>query len=246
MSTSSRPSRCGARSTRRQGGGPGLLAIAARGRGHGGERAGAVRTPRVAGTLRRRGKSAWLEPDDARLRGAHRAHRAGGPRRRRRRGGGGDDHPLPELPGREPRRAWSRPSWASRAIPRSGGRQDPPARRHRGGAHPARGHRRGRAFGVMFAIDALEGRVDWTRIPLPTIDPEDARDRHDAVWVEQRPDGTYKAWIAIADGPALRAAGHCARPGGARPRQLSSTSPTAPSRCCRARSRRTCARCCRT
>ena len=33
---------------------------------------------------------------------------------------------------------------------------------------------------------------------LPTIDPEDARDHDDAVWVERHGDG-FRAWIAIAD-----------------------------------------------
>jgi ribonuclease R len=36
------------------------------------------------------------------------------------------------------------------------------------------------------------------QIPLPTIDPEDARDHDDAVWVERHGEG-YRAWIAIAD-----------------------------------------------
>ncbi|MCL2448090.1 MAG: VacB/RNase II family 3'-5' exoribonuclease, partial [Polyangiaceae bacterium] len=36
-------------------------------------------------------------------------------------------------------------------------------------------------------------------LPLPTIDPEDARDHDDAVWVERTPRGGYRAFIAIAD-----------------------------------------------
>jgi ribonuclease R len=43
------------------------------------------------------------------------------------------------------------------------------------------------------------GREDLRHIPLPTIDPEDARDHDDAVWVERTPRGGYRAWIAIAD-----------------------------------------------
>ncbi len=43
------------------------------------------------------------------------------------------------------------------------------------------------------------GRTDLRHIPLPTIDPEDARDHDDAVWVERTPGGGYRAWIAIAD-----------------------------------------------
>jgi ribonuclease R len=45
----------------------------------------------------------------------------------------------------------------------------------------------------------LEGREDLTHLPLPTIDPEDARDHDDAVWVERTDEGGYRAWIAIAD-----------------------------------------------
>ena len=63
------------------------------------------------------------------------------------------------------------------------------------------------AFGAEVDPAALAGRVDLTGVPLPTIDPEDARDHDDAVWVERRPDGTYKAWIAIAD------VSHYVRPG---------------------------------
>jgi len=44
----------------------------------------------------------------------------------------------------------------------------------------------------------FEGRVDLRDVPLPTIDPEDARDHDDAVWVERLDEG-YRAYIAIAD-----------------------------------------------
>ncbi len=46
-----------------------------------------------------------------------------------------------------------------------------------------------------------EGREDLRHLPLPTIDPEDARDHDDAVWVERGPRWAagYRAWIAIAD-----------------------------------------------
>ena len=40
---------------------------------------------------------------------------------------------------------------------------------------------------------------DLRHLPLPTIDPEDARDHDDAVWVERTGTGGYRAWIAIAD-----------------------------------------------
>src|SRR5260370_14374902 len=43
------------------------------------------------------------------------------------------------------------------------------------------------------------GREGLRTIPMPTIDPEDARDHDDAVWVERTEQGGYRAWIAIAD-----------------------------------------------
>jgi ribonuclease R len=56
-----------------------------------------------------------------------------------------------------------------------------------------------RAFGDAPAEADLVGRADLTHIPFVTIDPHDARDHDDAVWVERDDDGRYKAWIAIAD-----------------------------------------------
>src|SRR5262249_23941740 len=44
-----------------------------------------------------------------------------------------------------------------------------------------------------------EGREALTHLPLPTIDPEDARDHDDAVWVERTKSGGYEVWVAIAD-----------------------------------------------
>ncbi len=53
----------------------------------------------------------------------------------------------------------------------------------------------------------LVGRVDLTEFPLPTIDPEDARDHDDAVWAIRLPGGGYRVIIAIAD------VSHYVRPG---------------------------------
>ncbi len=43
-----------------------------------------------------------------------------------------------------------------------------------------------------------KGRTDFRELPLLTIDPPDARDHDDAVWVEKRKDG-YRVIVAIAD-----------------------------------------------
>ncbi|MFT3727060.1 MAG: ribonuclease R [Terricaulis sp.] len=49
----------------------------------------------------------------------------------------------------------------------------------------------------------LNGRVDLRKIPLVTIDPEDARDHDDAVFAEPDDDpqnkGGWRVWVAIAD-----------------------------------------------
>ncbi len=55
------------------------------------------------------------------------------------------------------------------------------------------------SFGAEVPEHLKEGREDLRDVPLPTIDPEDARDHDDAVWVERAEQGGYRAWIAIAD-----------------------------------------------
>src|SRR5262249_46257481 len=63
------------------------------------------------------------------------------------------------------------------------------------------------AFGHEVTAEARAGREDLTHLPLPTIDPEDARDHDDAVWGQREADGSYTVWIAIAD------VSHYVRPG---------------------------------
>ncbi len=163
------------------------------------------RSPRVAGTLRRRGRSAWLEPDDSRIRGpiVLHGHEALG----------GEDGAaavasitrFPELPEEHPEGVVEAVLGApgdpnvevAKILLREGVEEAPPQ------AAVAEAE----AFGDHVEPDALVGREDLTGVPLPTIDPEDARDHDDAVWVVQHPDGSYKAWIAIAD------VSHYVRPG---------------------------------
>ena len=73
--------------------------------------------------------------------------------------------------------------------------------------HPAEAVAEAEAYGAEVDPAAFAGRVDLTGVPLPTIDPEDARDHDDAIWVTRSDDGSYKAWIAIAD------VSHYVRPG---------------------------------
>jgi ribonuclease R len=155
------------------------------------------RTARVAGTLRRRGKSAWLEPDDGRIRGPI---VLSGPEAL-----AGDDGAaavaaitrFPETPDENPEgrieAILGEPGdpnvEVAKILLREGVEE----------GHPADAVAEAEAFGAEVDPAALVGREDLTGIPLPTIDPEDARDHDDAVWVERLPDGTYKAWVAIAD-----------------------------------------------
>ncbi|NKI75152.1 ribonuclease R [Dickeya sp. CFBP 2040] len=47
--------------------------------------------------------------------------------------------------------------------------------------------------------DAKQGRVDLRKLPLVTIDGEDARDFDDAVYCEKKRGGGWRLWVAIAD-----------------------------------------------
>src|SRR5206468_9100436 len=55
------------------------------------------------------------------------------------------------------------------------------------------------AYGAEVPEAMLAGREDLTHVPLPTIDPDDARDHDDAVWVQRTESGGYEVWVAIAD-----------------------------------------------
>jgi ribonuclease R len=158
---------------------------------------------RVAGTLRRKGKSAWVEPDDNRVRGPivlSRAIDASGAE-----GNSGNDGDAvvvritrwPELQGENPEGAietvLGRPGElgveAAKILVLQGVEE----------AHSEEAVRESESFGLEVPAAMKEGREDLRHIPLPTIDPEDARDHDDAVWVERTDRGGYRAWIAIAD-----------------------------------------------
>ncbi|MCG6200019.1 ribonuclease R [Psychromonas antarctica] len=47
--------------------------------------------------------------------------------------------------------------------------------------------------------EAIAGRVDLRKLPLVTIDGEDARDFDDAVFCQREADGGWRLWVAIAD-----------------------------------------------
>jgi ribonuclease R len=155
----------------------------------------ARRNPRVAGVLRRRGKSVWLEPDDARVRGPIVV--AGSPRT------GRDGDAAVVSITRFPKFADENSEGELVAV--LGVPGDPNVevekilvREQIDEEHPEGAVREAEAMAQKLQRSSLEGRVDLRNVPLPTIDPEDARDHDDAVWVERVGEG-YRAWVAIAD-----------------------------------------------
>lgn len=153
------------------------------------------RSARVAGVLRRRGKSAWLEPDDTRLRGPIVVSDPG------RQGKDGDAAVVlitrfPDFQDENPEgelvSVLGPPGEPNVEIAKILVREDVRE------AHSDAALREAEIFAQQLQLGAGQNRVDLRQIPLPTIDPEDARDHDDAVWVERHGDG-YRAWIAIAD-----------------------------------------------
>ncbi len=65
--------------------------------------------------------------------------------------------------------------------------------------HPPAALAEAEAFGTEPSAAELDSREDLTAVPLLTIDPHDARDHDDAIWVERDDKGAYQAWVAIAD-----------------------------------------------
>jgi ribonuclease R len=145
--------------------------------------------------LRRRGKSSWLEPDDSRIRGPIVLGEV--PK-------GATDGAaavvtitrFPEFPDENPEGELS-------AVLGTPG--DPAVevqkilvREQIDEQHPEGAMREAEALAAKLERLTREGRRDLRDVPLPTIDPEDARDHDDAVWVE-RQGGGYRVFIAIAD-----------------------------------------------
>ena len=155
------------------------------------------RNTRVAGVIRGTGKSLWLEPDDTRVRGPIVLTSGGVPA-----GKAGEAAVcaltrFPESPDENPEGILlavlgvpGEPNVEVAKVLLRAGIEE---------AHPPEAVAEAEAYGTEVSAEALVGREDLTGIPLPTIDPEDARDHDDAVWVVRNEDGSYRAWIAIAD-----------------------------------------------
>jgi ribonuclease R len=164
------------------------------------------RQSRVAGVLHRRGRNAWIEPDEPRVRGPIVLTSAA------RLGDAKDGDAAVAAITRFPETADENPEGVLVAV--LGAPGDPNVevakiliREGIEEEHSKEALAEAQAFGLEVPRDALAGRTDLTAIPLPTIDPEDARDHDDAVWVTRADDGSFKAWIAIAD------VSHYVRPG---------------------------------
>ncbi|MFZ5895896.1 MAG: ribonuclease R family protein [Myxococcota bacterium] len=153
------------------------------------------RNSRIAGLLRRRGKSVWLEPDDSRIRGPI---VVSGNAKIGKDGEAAvvnvtrfpefsDENAEGELvsvlgtPG-EPNVE------VAKILVREGVEEQ-----HSDGAV-----REAESLAARTLRDVPTTRRDLREVPLPTIDPEDARDHDDAIWVERNGEG-YRAYIAIAD-----------------------------------------------
>lgn len=155
---------------------------------------------RVPGVLRRRGKSAWLEPDDPRLRGPITLDEANE---------GYDGQAAIVAITRYPERPDEHPRGAVVQI--LGDPGDPEvevqkilAREEIVEGFPGEAVAEARAFGEAIDPKIAAAREDLRKLPLATIDPKDARDHDDAVWVraateEDGPGAAWVAWIAIAD-----------------------------------------------
>ena len=153
------------------------------------------RPPRVPGTLRMQARGAWVEVDDARIRGPIPVNETGTAR-------DGEavvceivrwpEH-AGELPVGRVQASLGRPGQldveVQKVLLREGVEETFPQGALDHAATLAR---------TLTAQD-LRRRVDLRAVPLLAIDPDDARDHDDAVHVAARPDGGFVATIAIAD-----------------------------------------------
>jgi ribonuclease R len=158
---------------------------------------------RVSGILRRRGKSAWVELDDPRLRGpvvlTKEIDTAGS-------GGnsGVDGQVVVAEITRFPQEAGENPEGKLIAVLGQPGELAVEVNKalfleQIEEVHSSEAIAEAEAYGAEVPTELLGEREDLTHVPLPTIDPEDARDHDDAVWVERTDSGGYEVWVAIAD-----------------------------------------------
>jgi len=162
-------------------------------------------TPRASGILRRRGKSAWVELDDPRIKGPVVLTRDIDTQSAEGEGNSGRDGQVVVVQiTRFPESSVENPEGKIVAVLGNPGELSVETRKvlliH--GAtevHSEAAITEAERYGDEVPEAMLQGREDLTHVPLPTIDPDDARDHDDAVWVQRRDDGGYEVWVAIAD-----------------------------------------------
>lgn len=153
------------------------------------------RDPRVAGTLRRTRSSAWLEPDDPRIRGPiviieGKEHCTEG------------DAAVIEItrfPGQTDENPEGR---LLQVLGRSGDAevevQKILVREQIEETHPPAAMAEAEVLAMKTRKLELSHRTDLRNVPFLTIDPTDARDHDDAVYAERTKDG-FRVYVAIAD-----------------------------------------------
>jgi len=158
---------------------------------------------RVVGTLRRRGKSAWLEPDDTRVKGPVVLTSARDTEGEQGNSGTDGQAAVVRIT-RYPENPNENLEGTLEAVLGTPGELSVEAAKLLVMAqirelHEPAAVAEAEAYGQDVPEEMLRGREDLTMFPLPTIDPKDARDHDDAVWVERTSDGGYRALVAIAD-----------------------------------------------
>ena len=158
---------------------------------------------RVVGTLRRRGRGAWLEPDDTRIRGPIVLTESRDTEGEQGNSGRDGQAAVVRIT-RFPENPNENLEGKLEAILGTPGELSVEAAKILVMAqirevHEPNAVAEAEAFGAEVPEEMLKGREDLTMFPLPTIDPKDARDHDDAVWVERTSDGGYRAIVAIAD-----------------------------------------------
>lgn len=153
------------------------------------------RHARIAGTIRRRRNRCWLEPDDTRIRGplliTEDLDKA--------EDGSAAIVEITRFP------LFSEELCEAKLIQVLGRAGDPRTevqkilvREQITESHSAEALQEAETMARELQSTPLGSRRDLRHLPLPTIDPEDARDHDDAVWVERLEKG-YRAYVAIAD-----------------------------------------------
>ncbi|HEX4334969.1 MAG TPA: VacB/RNase II family 3'-5' exoribonuclease [Polyangiaceae bacterium] len=153
------------------------------------------RALRVAGVLRKRRSSAWLEPDDSRIRGPIVLTTV--PKE------GHDGDAAVVAINRYPESADESPEGELVSV--LGVPGDPKVevakilmREGVEEMHTEGAMREAEAMAARLTRGDVEDRTDLRGVALLTIDPEDARDHDDAVAAERSGDG-HRVWVAIAD-----------------------------------------------